>query len=123
MLAGLTQKGLRVLALASRRLAAGGDGSAAAVAFLAMDQGQVERGMRFMGLAVMANPLRADTPSVIRQLQAAALRPVRPRVSLLCLYLALVAMNPSNASRWCLVPFGCKRLTWALMALPHLGRR
>ncbi|KAI3436891.1 hypothetical protein D9Q98_006299 [Chlorella vulgaris] len=66
-----TRQGLRVLGLATRQLAGLSEGEVQGMA-----QDELEAGLRFCGLAVMVNPLRADTAAVIAQLQAADIRTV-----------------------------------------------
>ncbi len=76
LLGELTREGLRVLALAL------GDASAVPAAQLhGWTQAQTEAGvgLRLVGLAVMANPLRKDTLDVIEKLQRATIRTVMVR--------------------------------------------
>ncbi|EFJ40236.1 hypothetical protein VOLCADRAFT_108270 [Volvox carteri f. nagariensis] len=73
LLGELTREGLRVLALAV------GDASGVPAAqLLGWTQAETEAGvgLRMVGLAVMANPLREDTSDVIGQLQHASIRTV-----------------------------------------------
>lgn len=66
-----TREGLRVLGLASRPLEGVNE-----VEVQTMTQDELERGLRFMGFAVMVNPLRDDTGAVLKDLQAAGIRTV-----------------------------------------------
>ncbi|GLI67792.1 hypothetical protein VaNZ11_012078 [Volvox africanus] len=73
LLGELTREGLRVLALAA------GDASRVPESqLLGWTQAETETvvGLRLVGLAVMANPLRKDTLDVIEQLQYASIRTV-----------------------------------------------
>ena len=68
-LAQYTREGLRVLGLATRDLGAMSERDA-----MRASQEQLERGLCFLGFAVMVNRLKPDTADVIRHLQAADLR-------------------------------------------------
>lgn len=70
-LAGHTREGLRVLGLARRALV---DCTEAEVQSLTQEE--LERGARFLGFAVMINPLRDDTAAVLESLQDAGIRTV-----------------------------------------------
>ncbi len=66
-----TREGLRVLGLATRLLEGVNE-----VEVQSLTQDELERGLRFMGFAVMINPLRGDTGDVLKELQAAGIRTV-----------------------------------------------
>ncbi|PSC67462.1 hypothetical protein C2E20_8853 [Micractinium conductrix] len=66
-----TREGLRVLGLATRQLAGLSEGEVQGMA-----QVELEAGLAFCGLAVMVNPLRSDTATVIQALQDADIRTV-----------------------------------------------
>ncbi|KAG2425624.1 hypothetical protein HYH02_014997 [Chlamydomonas schloesseri] len=73
LLGELTREGLRVLALA-----AGDASTVPETALLGWTQAETEAnvGLKLVGLAVMANPLRPDTADVISRLQHASIRTV-----------------------------------------------
>jgi cation-transporting P-type ATPase 13A2 len=66
-----TREGLRVLGLATRLLEGVNQ-----VEVQSLSQDELERGLRFMGFAVMINPLREDTGAVLKELQNAGIRTV-----------------------------------------------
>ena len=66
-----TREGLRVLGVASRPL----EGVTEEEVQM-LSQNELERGLSFMGFAVMVNPLRTDTAAVLKDLQAAGIRTV-----------------------------------------------
>ncbi len=66
-----TREGLRVLGLATRVLQGVNE-----IEVQSLTQDELERGLRFMGFAVMINPLREDTGAVLQELQTAGIRTV-----------------------------------------------
>ena len=66
-----TREGLRVLGLATRKLH-----SVSESAVQSLTQEELERGLCFVGFAVIVNPLREDTGAVLAELQAAGIRTV-----------------------------------------------
>jgi cation-transporting ATPase 13A3/4/5 len=66
-----TREGLRVLGLATRFLVGVDE-----VEVQSLTQDELERGLCFMGFAVMINPLREDTGAVLKELQTAGIRTV-----------------------------------------------
>ncbi|KAH7618816.1 putative Polyamine-transporting ATPase 13A3 [Nannochloris sp. 'desiccata'] len=70
-LAKHTREGLRVLGLATRLIEGVNE-----VEVQSLTQDDLERGLRFMGFAVMINPLREDTGAVLKELQTAGIRTI-----------------------------------------------